>query len=69
MKKLLVLSGKGGTGKTTISAALIGFANAKAFADCDGMRLTYTLLCIWIPNQNTRGMMVHQRQQSNPRNA
>ena len=35
MKKLLVLSGKGGTGKTTIAAALIGFANAKAFADCD----------------------------------
>ncbi|WP_317853985.1 ATP-binding protein [Chakrabartyella piscis] len=35
MKRLLVLSGKGGTGKTTISAALIRLANAKAVADCD----------------------------------
>lgn len=35
MKKLLILSGKGGTGKTTTSAAFIDFMNAKAFADCD----------------------------------
>ncbi len=35
MKKLLILSGKGGTGKTTTAAAFISFANAKAFADCD----------------------------------
>ncbi len=35
MKRLLVLSGKGGTGKTTVSAALIRLANAKAVADCD----------------------------------
>ncbi len=35
MKKLLVLSGKGGTGKTTTAAAFIDFLNAKAFADCD----------------------------------
>lgn len=35
MKKLLLLSGKGGTGKTTISAALIKLARAKAIADCD----------------------------------
>ncbi len=35
MKRLLVLSGKGGTGKTTVSAALVRLANAKAFADCD----------------------------------
>jgi MinD superfamily P-loop ATPase len=35
MKKVLVISGKGGTGKTTISAALIDFLNVKAFADCD----------------------------------
>ena len=35
MKKLLILSGKGGTGKTTTSAAFIRFAQAKAFADCD----------------------------------
>lgn len=35
MKKLLVLSGKGGTGKTTTCASFIKFSNAKAFADCD----------------------------------
>ncbi len=35
MKKLLVLSGKGGTGKTTVASALIVLHNAQAFADCD----------------------------------
>lgn len=35
MKQLLVLSGKGGTGKTTIASALIRISQAKAFADCD----------------------------------
>lgn len=35
MKKLLILSGKGGTGKTTVAAALIELFSAKAFADCD----------------------------------
>jgi len=35
MKKLLILSGKGGTGKTTTAAAFIKFAQAKALADCD----------------------------------
>ncbi|WP_313757400.1 ATP-binding protein [Tissierella sp.] len=35
MKQLLILSGKGGTGKTTVASAFIKLANAKAFADCD----------------------------------
>ncbi len=35
MKRLLILSGKGGTGKTTIAAAFICLSEAKAFADCD----------------------------------
>ena len=35
MKRLLILSGKGGTGKTTTAAAFIRFAEAKAIADCD----------------------------------
>lgn len=35
MKKLLILSGKGGTGKTTVAAAFIRFAKARAMADCD----------------------------------
>lgn len=35
MKELLILSGKGGTGKTTIAGAFIKLAQAQAFADCD----------------------------------
>jgi MinD superfamily P-loop ATPase len=35
MKQLLILSGKGGTGKTTIASAFIRLANARAYADCD----------------------------------
>lgn len=35
MKRLLVLSGKGGTGKTTVSSSFIDFSKAKAIADCD----------------------------------
>jgi len=35
MKQLLILSGKGGTGKTTVAGAFIRLADAKAFADCD----------------------------------
>lgn len=35
MKRLLVLSGKGGTGKTTVASALIRLSDAKRFADCD----------------------------------
>lgn len=35
MKQLLILSGKGGTGKTTIASAFIRLSRAKAYADCD----------------------------------
>lgn len=35
MKQLVVLSGKGGTGKTTVAGAFISLAQRKAFADCD----------------------------------
>ncbi len=35
MKQLLILSGKGGTGKTTIASAFIRLSEAKAYADCD----------------------------------
>lgn len=35
MKQLLILSGKGGTGKTTVAAAFIQLSKAKAYADCD----------------------------------
>ena len=35
MKQLLILSGKGGTGKTTVAGAFIFLSKAKACADCD----------------------------------
>jgi len=35
MKQLLILSGKGGTGKTTIASSFIELSKARAFADCD----------------------------------
>lgn len=35
MKQLVILSGKGGTGKTTVSASFIALARNKAYADCD----------------------------------
>ena len=35
MKQLLILSGKGGTGKTTVASAFIKLSSAKVYADCD----------------------------------
>lgn len=35
MKQLLVLSGKGGTGKTTVASGFIKLSQAKAYGDCD----------------------------------
>lgn len=35
MKKLVILSGKGGTGKTTIASSFIKISEARAYADCD----------------------------------
>lgn len=35
MKQLLILSGKGGTGKTTVASALIELSRSRALADCD----------------------------------
>lgn len=35
MKQLLILSGKGGTGKTTVASAFIKLAEAKLYSDCD----------------------------------
>jgi MinD superfamily P-loop ATPase len=35
MKQMLILSGKGGTGKTTVASAFIKLSHAQFFADCD----------------------------------
>lgn len=35
MRQIVILSGKGGTGKTTVAASLARLVSQKAFADCD----------------------------------
>lgn len=35
MKQLLILSGKGGTGKTTVAGAFVRLLKAQGYADCD----------------------------------
>ena len=35
MKELVVISGKGGTGKTTFAASFAALAERKVLADCD----------------------------------
>lgn len=35
MKQLVILSGKGGTGKTTVASSFIKLADSMAYADCD----------------------------------
>lgn len=35
MKEILIVSGKGGTGKTSITASIASMANNSVFADCD----------------------------------
>ena len=35
MKQISIISGKGGTGKTTITAAFASLADNAVFADCD----------------------------------
>ena len=54
MKQLLILSGKGGTGKTTIASAFIRLAQAKAYADCD----------VDAPNLHLVNQQVHKARQT-----
>lgn len=51
MKQLLILSGKGGTGKTTIASAFIRLAQAKAYADCDVDAPNLHLVMAPFPNE------------------
>lgn len=53
MRQLVVLSGKGGTGKTTITGALIKLASNKGFADCDVDAPNLHLICSK-PEQSTK---------------
>lgn len=54
MKQLLILSGKGGTGKTTIASALINLAQAKAYADCDVDAPNLHLISDWDQEPESR---------------
>lgn len=52
MKQLLILSGKGGTGKTTVASAFIRLAEAEAFADCDVDAPNLHLVMNWLGEPN-----------------
>lgn len=54
MKQLLILSGKGGTGKTTVAGAFIKLAEAKAYADCDVDAPNLHLVAGDLPAPSTR---------------
>jgi MinD superfamily P-loop ATPase len=46
LKQITILSGKGGTGKTTITAAFTVLAKKAVVADCDVDAQTFTCFCI-----------------------
>lgn len=54
MKELLILSGKGGTGKTTIASAFIRLAEARAYADCDVDAPNLHLVSAWYSEPERR---------------
>jgi len=45
LKQIVILSGKGGTGKTTLAGALVHLLEQKAFADCDVDAPNLHLIC------------------------
>lgn len=53
MKELLILSGKGGTGKTTIASAFIKLSKAGKYSDCDVDAPNLHLLANWDNEPNT----------------
>lgn len=53
MKKLLILSGKGGTGKTTLAGAFVRLGRVGAFADCDVDAPNLHLLYLDLPTPKT----------------
>jgi MinD superfamily P-loop ATPase len=66
MKKLLILSGKGGTGKTTAAAAFIRFSQACAFADCDVDAPNLHLVSGRIDEPETNAFLGSQKAAINP---
>ena len=53
MKQLLILSGKGGTGKTTLASAFIKLADVNAYADCDVDAPNLHLVMGWLHEPKT----------------
>ena len=53
MKQLLILSGKGGTGKTTLAGAFIKLADVNAYADCDVDAPNLHLVMGWLHEPKT----------------
>ena len=62
MKQLLILSGKGGTGKTTIASAFIRLSSAKTYADCDVDAPNLHLITNQVTQAKNQITTVYQRQ-------
>ena len=60
MKQLLILSGKGGTGKTTIASAFIKLSGANIYADCDIDAPNLHLIMAKTSNRNGQTISVCQ---------
>jgi MinD superfamily P-loop ATPase len=57
MKQLLILSGKGGTGKTTVASAFIKLAEAPTYADCDVEAPNLHLITPWTDQASRRDFL------------
>lgn len=66
MKQLLILSGKGGTGKTTIASAFIKLAYAKAYSDCDVDAPNLHLITEWNSEPEKTGYYGLPKAEINP---
>jgi MinD superfamily P-loop ATPase len=66
VKQLLILSGKGGTGKTTIASAFIKLAEARAYADCDVDAPNLHLTAGWTQEPKRRGFFGLPRAEIDP---
>ncbi len=66
MKQLVILSGKGGTGKTTLAGALVHLLEQKAFADCDVDAPNLHLICNELTEQQSDDYYGFQKAKIDP---
>ena len=66
MKQLLILSGKGGTGKTTVASSFIHIADAKAYADCDVDAPNLHLITGWTGDEEKKDFFGRPKAEIDP---